>query len=399
MSNSKIYESADYKDSLFKLDNWIINHGVSGWDIYDGLNSRLTQKLKNDILKIGFIQFNKYSPINFRNCLKIERGVDLKGLAIISYAKILLYNITQNKLYLNQYYEINDYLFQKSLISKVGYHSWSSHYFPYTTLGGSNIYNEIADIIITSRMLIQIVGGYKSVKSPYFMENSINISKFLIEKLYVINDDGGYFKYYDNRNNDVIVYNASAHALEALSELLSIYPSQEILTILQSTADYLLNNQKDDGSWNYSYDPITKKIDRQLDFHQGYMLDGLLAFLPYAHNKEAIYNAIIDGAGFYKNKLFRKDGRSFFRYPISYPIDIHNQAQGIITFSKLGAINNEYAQFAKTILDWTIENMQDPTGYYYYQKWPFITNKIPYMRWSEAWMMVALSTYISLHCR
>jgi len=40
-----------------------------------------------------------------------------------------------------------------------------------------------------------------------------------------------------------------------------------------------------------------------------------------------------------------------------------------------------------------IENMQDETGYFYYRKGPFLINKIPYMRWSQAWAFHALTSF------
>ena len=55
-------------------------------------------------------------------------------------------------------------------------------------------------------------------------------------------------------------------------------------------------------------------------------------------------------------------------------------------------IGDKIGGFAEKIAKWTIENMQDEKGYFYYQKWPFLTNKIAYMRWGQAWMMLALST-------
>ena len=41
-----------------------------------------------------------------------------------------------------------------------------------------------------------------------------------------------------------------------------------------------------------------------------------------------------------------------------------------------------------------IRHMQDPSGYFYYQKHRFYTNKISYMRWSNAFMFNALSLYL-----
>jgi len=100
------------------------------------------------------------------------------------------------------------------------------------------------------------------------------------------------------------------------------------------------------------------------------------------------------GSEFYIKQQFENFGRSKWRLPWRYPVDIHHQAQGIITLCRLyAAVKNEkYLEFAQKIAKWTIENMQDEIGYFYYQKWPFLTNKISYMRWGQAWMMLALST-------
>jgi len=38
--------------------------------------------------------------------------------------------------------------------------------------------------------------------------------------------------------------------------------------------------------------------------------------------------------------------------------------------------------------------MQSEDGYFYAHRWAFIVNKIPYMRWGQAWMVYALSQLI-----
>jgi len=91
-------------------------------------------------------------------------------------------------------------------------------------------------------------------------------------------------------------------------------------------------------------------------------------------------------------KLTTKEGLSKWIYPKEYPIEIHNQSQGIITFSKMNKFIDGCLDFATVIAKWTIKNMQDKEGYFYYQKYPLIINKIPYMRWNQAWMLLALTT-------
>ncbi len=73
------------------------------------------------------------------------------------------------------------------------------------------------------------------------------------------------------------------------------------------------------------------------------------------------------------------------------PLFVHNQSQGIITFSLLKDYDPSFLPFAQTIADWTIKHMQSPKGYFYYRLTPLFKNKIPYMRWGQGWMMLALA--------
>ena len=40
--------------------------------------------------------------------------------------------------------------------------------------------------------------------------------------------------------------------------------------------------------------------------------------------------------------------------------------------------------------------MRQDTGFFSYRKWTVITNHIPYMRWSQAWMLFAISKLIGV---
>ena len=73
-----------------------------------------------------------------------------------------------------------------------------------------------------------------------------------------------------------------------------------------------------------------------------------------------------------------------------YPIDIHSPAQFIVTLTKTEKLK-ENLLLADKVLNWTIKNMQDKEGYFYYQSRKYYKNKISYMRWSNAWMYAGLS--------
>ena len=75
------------------------------------------------------------------------------------------------------------------------------------------------------------------------------------------------------------------------------------------------------------------------------------------------------------------------------PIDIHCPGQLLVTLARLHKIE-EYKEIAEKVIDWTIRNMQDRKGYFYYQLKPGISSKISYMRWSNAFIFNAMSHYL-----
>ena len=90
-----------------------------------------------------------------------------------------------------------------------------------------------------------------------------------------------------------------------------------------------------------------------------------------------------------------KEGQSKYYNNALYPIDIHAPSQLIITLAKCNLMHTNKSLVDK-VLNWTIKNMQSPKGYFFYQKRKYYTNKIPYMRWSQAWIFYGLTHYISI---
>jgi hypothetical protein len=69
-----------------------------------------------------------------------------------------------------------------------------------------------------------------------------------------------------------------------------------------------------------------------------------------------------------------------------------------VTLSKTGLLK-KHQSLANKVMDWTIKNMQHPSGYFYYQKKKYFSSRIPYMRWAQAWMFYAMSYYLLLKNR
>src|SRR5207253_1137008 len=90
--------------------------------------------------------------------------------------------------------------------------------------------------------------------------------------------------------------------------------------------------------------------------------------------------------------------RAFLRSPAvacypgkDWPVDMHAVAHAIITLCVLGAELHQPLQHAARLADWSIEHMRDPAGFFYYRRHHQFVNRIPYMRWTQAWMLRALA--------
>src|SRR5689334_5794347 len=60
-------------------------------------------------------------------------------------------------------------------------------------------------------------------------------------------------------------------------------------------------------------------------------------------------------------------------------------------FNALRTLDKRSVETAERVARWTIRNMQDRSGYFYYRKYPLITNKTPTLHWGQATMFAALA--------
>jgi hypothetical protein len=74
----------------------------------------------------------------------------------------------------------------------------------------------------------------------------------------------------------------------------------------------------------------------------------------------------------------------------TYPIDIHCVAQSVITLLTFKDLADDNLLLAHSVLQWALKNLWDDSGFFYYRVLRSHTNRISYMRWSQAWMLLAM---------
>jgi hypothetical protein len=375
------------EQSLYQLLGYVEEQKYLGYDPYDTLNSRINFKIFGKWGPPVATQIQKRNPINIRPLLGIKKGYNPKGMGLFLKAYCNLYRKTGEQTYLDKAKWIFDWLVNN--YSK-GYSGMAWGYnFPWAT---PKEYKEafLPSVVVTQHVVDGIHAYYKLTGDEKAKQAIISGGEYVSRDIPVTEFDTGISFAYTHQSKGAC-YNASLHAAEILLKaclVQEIKPDERI----EQAARFVLSRQKDDGSWYYSLDPEKNTERKQIDFHQGFVLVSLHNIREHGgFLQEELGRAIVRGLEFYKREQFYPNGRSLWRLPKKWPVDIHNQSQGIITFALLKDYHPEYLDFARTIAHWTIENMQDSSGYFYYRKYPLFTNKIPYIRWAQGWMMVALS--------
>lgn len=389
------------EDSLRLLEKYCQLEEYKGWDPYDGLNSVVFKRLpvvKNiDLARLAWIQLFKKNPVNLRRFFLVPKGYNPKGIALLisGYCNLFRYHTLADK---NQS-ESGDELFQ--IIQKLADRliSLRSDKCKHDSAWGYNfdwqarrlfLFPEgTPTVVVTSFCVPALFDAYEVTGREEYLSVALSSANFVLNDLHRTPKEKGFLFSYSPLNGNNTVYNASLLGTKLLSQCYQYTKNSSHLAAARESAVACTAAQNNDGSWFYGELPVQQWID---SFHTGYNLEALSTYQQMTGDN-SFSESINKGFDFYLDNFFLPDGTPKYYHNKTYPVDIHSPAQLIVTLCRSGKLN-EHRDLAERVLNWTIMNMQDPSGYFYYQKHRLYTNKISYIRWSNAFMFNALSLYL-----
>ena len=420
-------------DSINRLENYIAKSNYLGYDPYDALKSplfRLPLFKSNKTLRFGFQQFIKRFPFNLRPLLAVPKGYNpvTLGLCIQGYANLLRgtgYEVrgteksspspfalspeppsaqsaehkAQSKnaftpepcalspMPVEYYLKRIDFLILelKKLIPP-GYHGacwgydfpWEARYVSIPAYQP----NIVATGIIANALysVYKITGDSECaalIKSAaHFVLNDLN-------RTYA--GDEFIFSYspFDRQQ----VFNASMKGVRILAQAYSLSGNESLRSEALNATKFVVSNQKKDGSWGYS---LADKGGWTDNYHSGYILDCLHEYELLCSDKQFDENLKV-GYKFYYKHFIEENGIPRFYSINKWPGDCTAAGQTILTLCRFGDKNK-----ALKVAEWTIKNMQSPSGGFYFRKYRYHTERTSFMRWSNAWMFAALAELMTL---
>jgi hypothetical protein len=371
---------------LHKLRAYIETSDYAGYDPYDALNSPFIKKVSSQSkwLKIACTQFLRRSPVNLRALLATKKGHNPKAIGLFLWGYTRLYAMREK----SGYRQKIEYLLD--LLEELRSEGWSGNCWGYNfdwqnrTMWTPKYTPTIVNSAFIGHALLDtyFLGGVDRA-----LDMAVGIKDFICHDLVRYEEkDRLCFSY--TPLDDNYVHNANLLGASLLIRLYRICEDRTLEKLALSSLRYGLHYQRANGAWYYGQMNLMRYVD---SFHTAFNLQALQYFIREGYDTfcQTHYNL---GLRYYVENFFLSDGTAKYYDNKIFPIDIHSLCQAIVLLSDPLVVGQ--SELLKCVLEWMLKYMWSPKGYFYYRKGRFHTNKICYMRWSQAWAFHALTSYL-----
>ena len=407
------------RSSLSLLLNWIESRDYRGWDPYDGLLSplfKLPVLRSNKTIRFFAQQAIRRSPVNLRPALAIPKGRNpvTLGLCIQAYAYLAQTTPEEKEDYLSgirklirqlkdmsPYYsgEMREFTAQNLQFKNLPHYSGAcwGYDFPWQARYAS-IPAFQPTVVATGIITNGLYEAWRLMGIEECREICESAASFVLDDLNRSFDgDSICFSYSPFDQQQVL--NASMKGVRILVQAAACCEgsgrvSDPSLQTSNAAVKFVLRHQRSDGSFPYSLAPGGGWVD---NYHTGYVLDCLDEYRKLSGD-DSISPFIQKGFEYYKTHFLANggvlDNKKLAAHIVpkfyndkTYPVDCTAAAQTVLTLSRFGE-----KEKAAAVADFTIEMMQSKKGYFHYRL-QTAHRKLPtdFMRWSDAWMAVALA--------
>jgi hypothetical protein len=370
--------------AALRTEAYVFGADFRGYDPYDALLSpifRLPILRSSRLTRLAAQQALRRVPINLRPILGIPRGLNpvTLGLAVQAYAYLAVADQENKPLYRARALTC---IAELKRLRSPGYSGDCWGYdFPWESRWGK-LAAFTPTIVATGIITNGLFKAYELLGIEEAFSFCLSACNFVLRDLEkTVEPDGSFcWGYFPGDRQQVI--NATMKGARLLAQVSSVAPSSELDESARLTAQFAAAHQRADGAWPYSVNDSRSWVD---NFHTGYVLE---CFHDYA--KRAVDHAfrpeVKKGWDYYRTNFFERDLIPRYFDTSTYPIDITACAQSIITLS----IFQDRAT-REAVTSWVLNHMLNSDGSFAYQIRRSHTNRIAYMRWGAAWMLVALA--------
>lgn len=401
--------------AMRKLEKWIEQNGYAGFDRYDlrgtpfflwlqrlPANTAMPFKV---IHRLAFSLERRY-PLLMRRLFGVKKEINAKAMGLFASAYINFHKTFGEHSYLKKAQDCLNWLEQNPTEGYKGI-CWG---YPFDWQSLHLFLRGTPSSVVSSTVGNAFFEFYKITEAERYLDICKRICEFFINHLNIdrISEDKICFSYtpldYEH------VHNANMFVAEFLIRVGAEIQNEQFMEYGIKALQYTLDQQSEDGAFYYfgfedkeRYNLSIENIKHIDHFHTGFVLRSLLSIteranLPARYTQTCVQQAskaLSKGYQYYIDNLFEDEAIPKWTPQSLYPINIHSCSEAILCPSKLSKKFPQSLEIAKKAARWTIENMQAKEGYFYDRIYSDgIISTIPYIRWAQAWMLFALSTYL-----
>jgi hypothetical protein len=374
-----------------KLLQYCQSRSWAGIDPYDALNSRLlaaASVLNRRSTRLAFTQLLKRSPVNLRPLLMIPGTENPKALALFLAATVHYPKLAGTEESAAIVSHLKDRI-QALRSPRMPYWCWG-YSFPWQTRTVL-VPAAAPNLVCTTFVANALLDVYDRSGDTDCLEMGLSAAEYLLRDLFRTESAGVAGFAYPLPDASVHTHNANFLAAGLLSRAYRRTRAAEFREAALKAARYSCSRQQPDGSWMYGEGRRQQWID---NFHTGYNL-GALKQLGRDLETDEFRDSVSRGFDFYRKHFFREDGAVCYYADRPYPVDSHCVAQSLITLTQFADERPDVLRVLPVVFAWTMRHLWDSRGFFYYRVHRVGTVKTPYMRWCQAWMLLALTAMLS----
>ena len=379
------------KEAIKKINNamnlvkdWVENHKYRGYEPFDGLSSWLRPLTFGSLfLDRILMQSVRQSPFNLRPLLGIKPLDSTIGRGYMVSGYLIMLKTTGDKEYKYKARNCLEWLIENKSPDYEEF-SWGKH-FDFASRGGR--YPKFEPITIWTCLIgMAFIEAYEALGENRYLDIAESICRWIIDLGRNETETGICLSYTGSKDISTI-HNHNMMAAAVLARTGKYTKNAEYFDLAKSVMEYSCSRQLPDGSWYYGEEEKFHWVD---NFHTGYNLDSLKYYIESTEDNTYEDN-MKKGLEFYMSYFFEESGRPKYYHNRTYPVDSQCIAQSIDTLANFSDIDSSALGLSLKVANWSIDNMQDKKGFFYYRQYPFIKAKTPMMHWAQATTYRALS--------
>ena len=375
------------RQSIEKLQVWIEENDYRGYEPFDGLASPLRPLTFNRLLLERVLQqLVRQSPINLRPILGIKPQDSTKGRGYMAWGYLQMFRSTEDPIYKEKARRCLDWLDQNKAPG-YSHHSWGNHFDFSSRVGKLPKFEPI--IVWTSLIGQAYLDAFETLGDKRFLDIAESICSWILEVPRETTPNGTCLSYvaFEQRS----IHNSNMLGAAMLARTARHTRRADYLAVAGEAMVYSCTRQLPNGSWYYGEQTDHHWID---NFHTAYNLDSLKCYIENSGDERFREN-LGRGFAFYRNSFFEPSGRPKYYHDRAYPIDSQCISQAVETLSNFAEVEDGSLSMAIKVADWTIDNMQDKKGFFYFRKYPMITARTPMLHWAQATTYRAFSLLLN----